>query len=76
MDTNQSESEVSNKLRPIEFFVIFSIGLLVGAVLCAKVGIANEREALRLDAIKHGAAHWVSAPDGHPVFVWNAKDEN
>ena len=72
MGTSEQTGFTADKLM---FFVGFLLGGLVGIAAMA-YSLSDERNALRLDAIKHGAAHWVSAPDGHPVFVWNAKDEN
>jgi hypothetical protein len=53
---------------------VFLIGLVLGGILGAAVVMANLSEikpTYQVEAVKHGAAHWVVADDGSTTFKWN-----
>ena len=47
----------------------FMVGLVVGLII--GLGAPADLDKWRNEAVKHGAAEWISDPrDGHPIFHW------
>lgn len=57
-----------------DFFVGLAIGFIGGALLvvaaCESSKIPNEIHKVKTEAIKAGAAEWVTSETGEPEFRW------
>jgi len=49
-----------------EWFLLF----IVIIVTIAAFLVAEQRDALKVEAVKHGAAEWVSDVNGRTTFKW------
>ena len=47
--------------------------LAVIALLIAAFIVADQRDDLKAEAVKHGAAEWVADVHGHTTFKWKEK---
>ena len=52
-----------------EWFLLFIIIILT----IAEFLIAEQRDDLKIEAVKHGAAEWVSDVNGRTTFKWKEK---
>lgn len=48
---------------------IIAFAVFVG-IVCFSKGVVSGKNSIRTEAVEHGAARWVAAPDGSTTFEW------
>jgi len=67
---HQPTESMPTKDQSLELLKVATLVLLVAACF----GLAQQRENLKAEAVKHGAAEWLVNPDtGDTTFTWKEK---